>query len=152
MLAEITRPVRIGRHELNVSASVGVVERDDWRIESWSTLGTTEEFARDYRGKLDAMVRAPDGSLPRASLLCLENTHNGGGGIVTPAAEQATIAAAARELGLKVLLDGARLWNTHVATGTPLAAFAASADFTMLSFAKGLGAPVGAALAGAKAG
>ena len=54
----------------------------------------------------------------------------------------------ARELGLKVLLDGARLWNTHVATGTPLAAFAASADFTMLSFAKGLGAPVGAALAG----
>jgi threonine aldolase len=98
-----------------------------------------------------AVVRAPDGSLPRASLLCLENTHNGGGGIVTPAAEQATIAAAARELGLKVLLDGARLWNTHVATGTPLAAFAASADLTMLSFAKGLGAPVGAALAGSKA-
>lgn len=48
-------------------------------------------------------------------------------------------------------MDGARLWNAHVATGTPLHEFAACADTVMVSFSKGLGAPVGAALAGPKA-
>jgi len=98
-----------------------------------------------------ASVRAPSRYLPRASLLCLENTHNGGGGIVTPADELGAIADAGRALGLKVLLDGARLWNASVATGAPLKAFAACADATMVSFSKGLGAPVGAALAGSAA-
>lgn len=95
-----------------------------------------------------AAVRAPSRYLPRASLLCLENTHNSGGGAISTAAELAEIAAAGRALGLNVFLDGARLWNAHAATGTPLAAFAAAADLTMVSFSKGLGAPVGAALAG----
>ena len=98
-----------------------------------------------------AAVRAPSGYLPRASLLCLENTHNTGGGIVTPADELRAIADAGRRLGLNVLLDGARLWNASVASGTALSAFAACADATMVSFSKGLGAPVGAALAGSKA-
>lgn len=98
-----------------------------------------------------AAMRAPSGYLPRASLLCLENTHNSGGGIVTPADELQAIASAGRALGLNVLLDGARLWNAGAASGTPLAAFATCADATMVSFSKGLGAPVGAALAGSKA-
>ncbi|MCX5755971.1 MAG: aminotransferase class I/II-fold pyridoxal phosphate-dependent enzyme [Gemmatimonadetes bacterium] len=97
-----------------------------------------------------AAVRAPSGYLPRASLLCLENTHNSGGGIVTPADELHAIADAGRKLGLHVLLDGARLWNASAASGTPLSAFASCADATMVSFSKGLGAPVGAALAGSK--
>ncbi|GDX86564.1 MAG: low specificity L-threonine aldolase [Gemmatimonadetes bacterium] len=95
-----------------------------------------------------AAVRAPSRYLPRATLLCLENTHNSGGGLVTPADELHAIASAGRALGLKVLLDGARLWNAAAATGTPLKAFASCADATMVSFSKGLGAPVGAALAG----
>lgn len=95
-----------------------------------------------------AAIRAKSRHLPRASLLCLENTHNSGGGVVTPAAELAAISAAAREIGLGVFLDGARLWNAAAASGYPLDAFAASADVTMVSFSKGLGAPVGAALAG----
>jgi threonine aldolase len=83
-----------------------------------------------------------------AGLVCLENTHNGAGGRVsTPAAMQA-MADVARELGVPVHLDGARLWNAHVATGVPLAAFVAPVDSVMVSFSKGLGAPVGAALAG----
>ncbi|MEA3246815.1 MAG: aminotransferase class I/II-fold pyridoxal phosphate-dependent enzyme, partial [Gemmatimonadota bacterium] len=98
-----------------------------------------------------AAVRAPSRYLPSASLLCLENTHNSGGGAVTPADELEAIAAAGRAFGLRVFLDGARLWNAHVATGTPLAAFARVADLTMVSFSKGLGAPVGAALAGRRA-
>jgi threonine aldolase len=55
---------------------------------------------------------------------------------------------AASTLGLPVHLDGARLWNAHVATGTPLPDFGGCADTVMVSFSKGLGAPVGAALAG----
>ena len=98
-----------------------------------------------------AAVRAPSRYLPRASLLCLENTHNSGGGVVTPARELREIADAGRALGLTVFLDGARLWNAHVESGTPLADFSACADLTMVSFSKGLGAPVGAALAGSAA-
>lgn len=84
-------------------------------------------------------------------LVCLENTHNGAGGKVTPLAELQALRAVAQELGVPVHLDGARLWNAHVATGTPLVDFARCADTIMVSFSKGLGAPVGAALAGSGA-
>jgi threonine aldolase len=65
-------------------------------------------------------------------------------------AELSALAAVGRSMGCRVFLDGARLWNASAATGTPLDAFAACADATMVSFSKALGAPVGAALAGAK--
>jgi threonine aldolase len=97
---------------------------------------------------LSRAVRPPGRDFPRATLLCLENTHNGAGGMVTPVAELRALADAGRSMGCRVFLDGARLWNAAAATGTPIAAFAACADATMVSFSKGLGAPVGAALAG----
>lgn len=115
--------------------------------------GLQPRLIRGPRVTLDgfrAAVRVPSAYLPRASLLCLENTHNSGGGLVTRAAELSTIAADARARGLRVFLDGARLWNAHVASGDPLEAFARCADLTMVSFSKGLGAPVGAALAGSR--
>lgn len=93
-------------------------------------------------------IRQPSPNAPRASLVCLENTHNGAGGVVTSLPELRAISEAAREHGLPVHMDGARLWNASVATGTSLAEFAACADTVMVSFSKGLGAPVGAALAG----
>ncbi|HEX6806428.1 MAG TPA: GntG family PLP-dependent aldolase [Gemmatimonadaceae bacterium] len=83
-----------------------------------------------------------------ASLVCIENTHNGAGGVITPLNEMRAIRDVAREHSLGIHLDGARLWNAHVASGTPLADFAACADTVMVSFSKGLGCPVGAALAG----
>ena len=83
------------------------------------------------------------------SAVCFENTNNGAGGVVTPLAAMRAMRDVAREHSLNVHLDGARLWNAHVASGTPLADFAACADTVMVSFSKGLGAPVGAALAGA---
>jgi threonine aldolase len=88
------------------------------------------------------------GAFPRATLLSIENTHNGSGGMVTPLPELSALAAVGRSAGCRILLDGARLWNAAAATGTKLADFAATADATMVSFSKGLGAPVGAALAG----
>lgn len=95
-------------------------------------------------------MRAPSRYAPRATLLCIENTHNGAGGAVTPLAELQALGACGRAAGLKVHMDGARLWNAHIASGTPLHEFAAAADTVMVSFSKGLGAPVGAALAGPK--
>jgi threonine aldolase len=82
------------------------------------------------------------------TLLCLENTHNGAGGAVLPPHEHARLAAAAKELGLKVHLDGARLWNASVALGVPPAALTVGVDSVQVCLSKGLGAPVGSVLAG----
>jgi len=101
---------------------------------------------------LKAAVRPPSKHAPAASVVCFENTHNGAGGMVTPIGELRAMAEFAREtLKLPIHMDGARLWNAHVATGTSLADFSACADTVMVSFSKGLGAPLGAAIAGSAA-
>ena len=87
---------------------------------------------------------------PAASLVCVENTHNGAGGTITPLAELRAIRRVAGEHGLPVHMDGARLWNASVASGVALSTIAAEADTVMVAFSKGLGAPVGAALAGTR--
>ena len=88
---------------------------------------------------------------PPQSLLCVENTHNGAGGKVTPLAALRELSGGAHRAGLAVHLDGARLWNAVTATGSSLAEFSACADTVMLSCSKGLGAPVGALLVGSHA-
>lgn len=97
---------------------------------------------------LAASIRSPSDSAPEASLVCVENTHNGAGGSVTTLEQLRAIRAVADAQRLPLHMDGARLWNASAATGTSLAEFAACADTVMVSFSKGLGAPVGAALAG----
>ncbi len=97
---------------------------------------------------LAATIRPASIHAPVASVVCVENTHNGAGGTVTPLAELQAIRSVAEAHGLPVHLDGARLWNASAATGTSLADFARCADTVMLSFSKGLGCPVGAILAG----
>lgn len=84
----------------------------------------------------------------RASLVWLENTHNAAGGVVTSLADMRALHDLARAANLPTHLDGARLWNASVASGVSLADFSACADTVMVSFSKGLGAPVGAALVG----
>lgn len=84
----------------------------------------------------------------RASLLFLENTHNSAGGKVTSLKDLRELSDVGRNAKLPVHLDGARLWNASIASGTSLAEFSACADTVMVAFSKGLGAPVGAALAG----
>ncbi|PPK67879.1 L-threonine aldolase [Actinokineospora auranticolor] len=83
-------------------------------------------------------------------LLCLENTHNMAGGTVTPPDEHARLVAAAREAGMRVHLDGARLWNAAVALGVPPAALAVGVDSVQVCLSKGLGAPVGSVVAGSR--
>lgn len=86
--------------------------------------------------------------LPRSSLVVIENTHNRAGGRVFPQTEIAAIAEVAREKGLGLHLDGARIWNAAAATGLSVASLAAPFDTVSVCFSKGLGAPVGSALAG----
>jgi threonine aldolase len=89
-----------------------------------------------------------DEHVARLSLVCLENTHNLAGGAIVPLERLRATAAAARAHGLRVHLDGARLWNASVATGIPIAEWAAPVDTVMMCFSKGLGAPIGSILAG----
>ena len=95
-----------------------------------------------------AAVRPEDVHFPRPKLLCLENTHNTAGGKIFPLEAFAEVAATARDLGLKVHLDGARLFNAQAATGIPAWEWCAHADTVSVCSSKGLGAPVGSLLAG----
>jgi threonine aldolase len=92
-----------------------------------------------------------DDHVARLALVCVENTHNRHGGAVVPLAALAALAAAARARGVRLHLDGARLWNASVATGVPVRDWAAHADTASMCFSKGLGAPVGSVVAGEEA-
>jgi threonine aldolase len=87
---------------------------------------------------------------PRSRLLEVENTTNVGGGAVWPLHQIEAVTGAAKEHGLACHMDGARLMNAVVASGTSAAAYAAPFDSVWVDFSKGLGAPVGAVLAGTK--
>ena len=95
-------------------------------------------------------ARKPAGHLlyPPTTLVEVENTHNRAGGVVFPPDEAATVCAAAREHGVATYLDGARLWNAALASGTTVTAQAAPFDLVHVSFSKGLGAHGGSMLAG----
>ncbi|QWF80836.1 L-allo-threonine aldolase [Amycolatopsis sp. CA-230715] len=86
----------------------------------------------------------------RTTLLCLENTHNAAGGAVTPPHEHARLLSTAKQAGLTVHLDGARIWNAAVALGLPPAALTVGVDSVSACFSKGLGAPAGSVLAGSE--
>jgi threonine aldolase len=83
----------------------------------------------------------------RTRVVAIENTHNSSGGRIWPLAEVDALAAACRELGLRFHLDGARLMNASVATGTPAAEYGRRFDTVTLCLSKGLGCPLGAILA-----
>ena len=87
---------------------------------------------------------------PPTTLVEIENTHNRAGGIVFPQDAVAHICAAARERDIATYLDGARLWNAAVASGRPPSELAAPFDLVSVALSKGLGAPGGSLLAGAR--
>ncbi|MBV8554434.1 MAG: low-specificity L-threonine aldolase [Planctomycetaceae bacterium] len=93
-------------------------------------------------------VRPDDAHYARTRLVCLENTHNRGGGKVHPIASVAEVSGWARSRGLAMHLDGARLMNAVVASGVAAREWARYFDTVSICFSKGLGAPVGSALAG----
>jgi len=98
--------------------------------------------------QLENKVRPADDHQVRTRLVCLENTHNRGGGRVYPLEKIQAISGWARKSGLILHLDGARLWNAVVATGIAAQEWARPFDSVSVCFSKGLGAPIGSALAG----
>ncbi|MGA9121422.1 MAG: low-specificity L-threonine aldolase [Bacteroidota bacterium] len=89
--------------------------------------------------------------MPRTRLVCLENTHNRAGGTIYPIEVIREIRTMATETGLRMHLDGARLWNACAATGISPADYASSFDSVSVCLSKGLGAPVGSVIAGSQA-
>ena len=119
--------------------------------------GITSRTWRSERGLLDprdALELVTVGCGPyqvETSLVVVENTHNFGGGTVQPLEAIRALREATAPLGVAMHLDGARLWNAHVATGVPLADYAREFDTVSVCLSKGLGAPVGSLLVGSAA-
>ncbi len=95
-------------------------------------------------------VRPENVHHPVTRLICIENTHNRAGGTIFPLPEIQRISGFAREKGISMHMDGARLWNASVATGIPPEEYCRHFDSVSLCFSKGLGAPVGSAVAGSR--
>ena len=120
----------------------------------WALAGVGPRPMEGARGQFDAAavdqaVRpAAMRHMPRSRLLWVEQTSNLGGGSVWPLARIQAVVAAGRKHGLAAHMDGARLMNAVVASGVSARDFAAPFDSAWIDFTKGLGAPVGAALAG----
>ena len=99
---------------------------------------------------LRAHLRPDDRYMPRSRLVSLEQTTNIAGGRVWPLEQLQSVLSAARSAGLRAHLDGARLMNAVVASGVPAHSWAGGFDTAWLDFTKGLGAPIGAVLAGSR--
>ena len=99
---------------------------------------------------VEAALRPADLHFPPTKLVCVENTHNRGGGSIWPMERIQEVADVSRAHGLRLHLDGARLWNAAVATGIAERDYAAHFDSVSVCFSKGLGAPIGSALCGTR--
>lgn len=106
--------------------------------------------ADELHQALDRLATAPIPYGQPAGLVCVEQTHNFGGGSVWTLDELEAVSTLARARGIPVHMDGARLVNACAASGVPPAAYAGHADSVWIDFTKGLGAPIGAVLAGSR--
>jgi threonine aldolase len=100
--------------------------------------------------QIEEAIRPEDHHFAVTRLVCLENTHNRGGGSIYPLERMAEIYRLAKSKGLLVHLDGARLWNASVATGIKPHEYAQWADSVSVCLSKGLGAPIGSLIAGSQ--
>ena len=128
-------------HESGAGAAFGGVQ--------FTPIGTEGLFtAADFRANLK-----PAGHMmfPPTTLVAIENTHNRCGGLIFPQDDAIAICAAARDLGVRTYLDGARLFNSAAAQGRTVKELAAPFDVVSVALSKGLGCPVGSVIAGSKA-
>lgn len=98
--------------------------------------------------EVESFIKTPSVHLPRTSLICIENTHNNWGGAVLPLENIRAVREVAERHGVRVHLDGARIFNASAASGVPVNVYAESADSVMFCLSKGLSAPVGSMLVG----
>ena len=116
--------------------------------------GITMRTWFDPRGQIDLptieTMFAPDLGpfFVRTTAIAVENTHNFAGGAVLPLEDLRALRSFADTAGAAIHLDGARIWNAHVATGVPLEEYGAIADVLAVCLSKGLGAPIGSLVVG----
>jgi len=115
-------------------------------VQLFPTTGTNEILTLEQ--VISATRPVKDVHVPDTQLICLENTHNRGGGKIYPLEEIAGIHGFAQKKGLKMHLDGARLFNACVATGLEPHVYAQYFDSLTFCFSKGLGAPIGSIVIG----
>lgn len=130
-----------GAHVACYEAGAGAA----WAGVQFATAGQRGYFSAD---EMLQVLTPASPHVPKCVLVCLENTHNHSGGRIFPQADVLAVSARARERGLRLHLDGARLWHASAATGLSPRELAAPCDSVSVCFSKGLGAPVGSALAG----
>ena len=132
------------RAELGGHATLGGVTTRTWS--DGLASGTDTRRVLDPQVPLRLMTPEAGPYVVSTAAIAVENTHNFGGGTVQPLAALQDLRRGTTEAGVAVHLDGARLWNAHVATGVPLAEYGACADTVSVCLSKGLGAPVGTVL------
>lgn len=113
-----------------------------------SRTWASERGLLDPAGPMSLVVTGVGPYQVETSLVVVENTHNFGGGTVQPIGAIREVRTATRERGVAMHLDGARLWNAHVASGVALADYGTEFDTVSVCLSKGLGAPVGSVLVG----
>lgn len=132
----------IFRSEQGGTAALGGVHPMAIRNQPDGTLDLAE---------IEANIRGDNEHFPVTKLICIENTHNFCGGRVLPLAYMDDIGDLAHQHGLKLHIDGARLWNAAVSLGVSPARVAQNADSVSVCLSKGLGGPVGSLVVGEQA-
>jgi threonine aldolase len=133
-----------GAHAMNFEGGAGAVLSG---VQFFAIPGNRGVFEA---GQVEAAIRIDDVHFPVSRLVVVENTHNRGGGTVFPLSKIHQIRDLANQRGLRMHMDGARLWNACVATGISPAEYAAPFDSVSVCLSKALGCPVGSLVLGAK--
>ena len=129
----------IARAELGSHASLNGIQ-----FRTWNSGGTGIADP----AVIEALIAPPAHFMVRTAGIEIENTHNFGGGTVQSIESLRAISKLCERAGLRRHLDGARLWNAHVATGVPMDEYGKLFDTVTVCYSKGLGAPVGSVLVG----
>jgi threonine aldolase len=127
------------RAELGAAATFSGITSRSW---------PSERGLLDPAGPMSLVTTGVGPYQVETSLVVLENTHNFGGGTVQPIEAIREVRAATSAVGVAMHLDGARLWNAHVASGVALRDYGTQFDTVSVCLSKGLGAPVGSVLVG----
>jgi len=136
--------IEAGAHAMNFEGGAGAV------LSGVQFFGVPGSRGIIDAAQVEAAIRIDDVHFPVSRLIVIENTHNRGGGSVFPLGKIQQIRELAARRGLRMHMDGARLWNACVATGTSPAAYAAPFDSVSVCLSKGLGCPVGSLVLGSK--
>ena len=136
--------IEAGAHAMNFEGGAGAV------LSSVQFFGIPGDRGIFDAAQVESAIRVDDVHFPVSRLVVIENTHNRGGGTVFPLSKIRQIRGLATQRGLRMHMDGARLWNASVAAKIAPAGFAAPFDSVSVCLSKGLGCPVGSLVVGSK--